>query len=141
MTSPGQHWHGYGPWTGPPSTFERVNEGLRRPSDPAFLQSTAPPIELGHYLLRRSATTRELTWIGTDGPLSWMTETYGAHPPDPRLNYEPLTVKIGHTRDGLLGGTDAYWHHHMSNERVFAVAVIGCPHRHHTQTPCPLPPR
>jgi hypothetical protein len=139
MTSVGQHWHGYGPWIGGHQTFERSNEGRRRPSERSFLQSAEPPVEIGHYLLRRAQTRRELGWNDADAAMKWMVHMYTTHPPDSRLSYEPLESKIEYSRAALLGGADAYWQYSLSSERAFAVAVIGCPHANQRGTPCPLP--
>ncbi|MEU5554084.1 hypothetical protein ABZ738_30355 [Micromonospora sp. NPDC047793] len=108
----------------------------------AFVQATIPSIETGHYLLRRSQTARERTWSDVDGALGWLAETYAKHPPDRTLSYLPQEARLHHTRTGLMAGSDAVWHYTTSvgADRVIVYVVICCPHRHHTRTPCPLPP-
>ena len=143
------HWHGYGPWTGPHAFIDRSNDHQRRPGgssgDPdtqAFVQNTIPPLETGHYLLRRGQTARERTWSAVDGALHWLADMYQRHPPASELGYLTLDARIEHTRSGLEGGVDAVWHYTVSvaGDRVAVFVVICCPHRHHLQTPCPLPP-
>ncbi|MFF5296709.1 hypothetical protein [Paractinoplanes globisporus] len=143
------HWHGYGPWTGPHGFVERGNDQHRRPgperSDAAtvaFVQNTMPPLETGHYLLRRAQTGRDRTWTAVDDALRWLCETYQRHPPAPELNFGPLDARCRHTRAGLEGGSDAVWHYTTSGngDRVAVFAVVCCPHRYHPGTPCPLPP-
>ncbi|NJP35206.1 hypothetical protein [Micromonospora thermarum] len=145
----GHHWHGYGPWTGPHQFFGREHDHERRPGrnpgDPetaAFIRATSPPLETGHYLLRRDQTKRQLTWTDVQGALDWLAATYAQQPPDPTLDYLDKAARLEHTRTELEGGADSIWHYtvSLSANRVAVFAVICCPHRHHTRTPCPLPP-
>ncbi|MFI7608740.1 hypothetical protein ACIBTV_26830 [Micromonospora sp. NPDC049366] len=149
MTTGALHWHGYGPWTGPHQTFGRDHDHERRPGPTpadaqtsAFITGSTPPLENGHYLLRRGQTKPELTWTDVQGALDWLAGTYDRQPPDERLSYVDLAARLAHTRAGLEGGADAVWHYTQSvgANRVAVFAVICCPHRHHARTPCPLPP-
>ena len=144
------HWHGYGPWTGSHTLTERSNDHLRRPgpepNDPAtaaFLQNTIPPLENGHYLLRRAQTARDRTWTDVNDAMNWLCETYQRHPPDPEVQYGDPEQRLFTTREGLVGGSDAIWHYttSYSGDRIVVFAVICCPHRHKINMPCPLPPR
>lgn len=146
MTS-APHWHGYGPWTGPHDIFAMKNDHQRRPGPDlhgpqalSFISSSVPPLQNGHYLLRRAQTKRQLTWVDVDAVLAWLVERYAEYPPDPKLSYQTLEARIEHSRKGLLGGSDGVWHYSQAGDRVVVYAAICCPHRHHAQTPCPLPP-
>ncbi|GAA3750484.1 hypothetical protein [Micromonospora maritima] len=135
------HWHGFGPWQGGHEVFEMKNDALRRPRED-WDTTTVPPLETGNYLLRRSQASRERTWTRVEDALDWLAGLHDQHPHDPTLNYPDKATRLKHTRDGLLGGADALWHYttSISANRVVVYAVICCPHRHHTRTPCPLPP-
>jgi hypothetical protein len=144
-----RHWHGYGPWTG---TSEQLRgEASRRPGrDPAdaatqaFIAATIPPMQLGHYLLRRRDTTAARTWTSVDDAMDWLGKTYAAHPPltlaDGAQAYVDLEARRRYTRDGLHHGVDAFWLYYTAGFGVVAYAVICCPHKHLTTIPCPLPP-
>ncbi|WP_327031882.1 hypothetical protein [Micromonospora ureilytica] len=143
------HWHAYDPWTGPHQFFGREHDPERRPgpssgdvATAAFIRASSPPLENGHYLLRRDQTARERTWTDVQDALNWLTDRYAQHPPDPTLSYVDQAARVEHSRAGLEGGSDAIWHYtaSLSANRVVVLAVICCPHRHHTRTPCPLPP-
>lgn len=149
MASVRHHWHGYGPWIGQHQLFGREHDHERRPgpqpgdvATAAFIRATSPPLETGHYLLRRDQTARERTWVNVQDALAWLAETYAQHPPDAALSYIELADRLRWTREGLEGGADAMWHMTASlgANRVVCYSVICCPHRHHTRTPCPLPP-
>ncbi|MFI5934119.1 hypothetical protein [Actinoplanes sp. NPDC051494] len=153
------HWHGY-LWTGPGKDLK--DESLRRPSAPGtpatqeFLRSSLPPMRLGHYLLRRSAASADLTWTDVDEAIDWMAATYKSHPPMegdvgfPAVNGAPpplagdvgLDARRATSRDGLINGVDAYWQYYTNpNGGIVAYAAICCPHTHLPDIPCPLPPR
>ncbi|RKR87902.1 hypothetical protein BDK92_2203 [Micromonospora pisi] len=143
------HWHAYGPWTGPHQFFSREHEHERRPGNgpgdagwAAFVAATTPPMQTGHYLLRRDQTARERTWIDVQGPLTWLAETYAQLPPDPALSYMELAERLEYTGQSLRHGGDTIWHYttSKSGNRLVVFAVICCPHRHLTAIPCPLPP-
>ncbi|MEV6638087.1 hypothetical protein AB0M54_45930 [Actinoplanes sp. NPDC051470] len=72
--------------------------------------------------------------------MNWLVEMYGKHPPGETFDYVSLDARIEHSRDGLENGSDAIWHYGTSTSQVVVFVVICCPHRHHIQTPCPLPP-
>ncbi|GLY08195.1 hypothetical protein [Actinoplanes sp. NBRC 101535] len=141
------HWHGYGPWTGSADTL-RAQEHQRRPGpaltpmDPAtgtFLGNSLPPMQTGHWLLRRTQTTADQTWTDVDDVLAWLTKQYAAHPPTPLDSYLDLDARLDHSRAGLLGGADAWWHYYTGGG-IAVYSAICCPHRHLTQIPCPLKP-
>lgn len=148
MTLVTHHWHGYGPWTGPHQFFSREHDHERRPgiagttAGDTFLRATVPPLETGYYLLRRLQTAQERTWTDVQGALGWLTRLYAQQPPDSALSYLDEAARIEHTHSGLAGGADAIWQYtlSLSGNRTIEYAVICCPHRHHTRTPCPLPP-
>ncbi|MEU4155658.1 hypothetical protein [Actinoplanes sp. NPDC026670] len=116
------------------------NDFVRQPEHPGFISSEVPPVATGNYLLRRRQTTRQTTWTEVDEAMAWLVMNYESRPPNPILTYEPLQAKVEHSRDGLLNGADAVWHYALAGWSVLVMAVICCPHRHHTTTPCPLPP-
>ena len=108
------------------------------------MASTLPPLQLGHYLLRRRDTTAARTWTNVDDAMDWLGTTHAAHPPLTLSNgsqaYPALQARRRHTRDGLHHGVDAFWLYYTTKFGVVACAVICCPHRHMTTSPCPLPP-
>lgn len=146
------HWHGYGPWTGSGQELrDGEGKGLRNPgrdpgdpATPTFLASTMPPMQLGHYLLRKTATSRPRTWTDIDQAMQWMADLYDKHPPVylPDEGYSDcgLEARLLHSRTGLIHGSDAYWSYYLRNFNKVAYGVICCPHSHLRDIPCPLPP-
>ncbi|MDG4799895.1 hypothetical protein [Micromonospora sp. WMMD980] len=62
------------------------NDYLRRPRED-WDKTTVPAMETGHYLLRRSQTSRERTWTRVEDALDWLSAMSDRHPHDPALNY------------------------------------------------------
>jgi len=153
-----RHWHGY-LWTG--TGAELKNEALRTPGLPnsaetqAFLRNSMPPVRTGHYLLRRDATSRDLTWTDVDRVIEWMSANYERRPPMsgdvgfPTVNgHTPMAGDVGLearrriSRDGLINGVDGGWGYYTSpSGGFFTIAAICCPHTHMPEIPCPLAPR
>lgn len=143
------HWHGYGPWVGSRNTYG--HEGLRRPGalpddeqTRVFLASTMPPMQTGHWLMRRSQTTADRSWTDAADAVDWLTKTYGADQPFERENgeqsYVHLDVKVAQAEDDLPRGNDVVWVHYARSSSLVSFAVVCCPHRFHPRIPCPLPP-
>lgn len=135
------HWHGY-EWTGAASELKEGDH--RRPVDdpmrmPAFMSSTVPPIQTGHWLMRRKAAAASRTWVTPDDAIAWLLERYECNPPSRELSYVSQEDRVLHTRDGLINGVDAWWHYYTGGMGVAVFAAICCPHTH-LQLPCPLPP-
>jgi hypothetical protein len=152
MIAAARHWHGYF-WTG--TITELKDEALRRPSDPGFLRSSLPPIQTGHYLLRRGATTQDLTWVDVDKVIEWMAASYQRHPPMigeagfPAINgVAPLASDVGlevrreGARETLINGVDSFWMYYTGRSGgMVATVAICCPHTHFPEIPCPMSPR
>ncbi|MGA5818406.1 hypothetical protein ACPC54_11165 [Kitasatospora sp. NPDC094028] len=154
------HLHGYGPWTGRPDQYH--SEYLRRPTpfDSAwhamvsglkhadqeahtpFEQRTVPPMQTGHYLLRRPSYLAAQTWKDPESAVDWLVETYHRHPPAVRSDWGAVDCGLGakadFARDALGHGTDVVWAHYLPGERMISAAVVACPHRFHPDIPCPL---
>lgn len=148
MSWPG-HWHGYGPWTGSRDTYGQ--EGLRRPGTfphdeetRTFLAQTLPPMEVGHWLMRRNQTAADRTWVNAPDAVDWLKKTYAANPPfvreDGKRAYLDLDTRIRYSEDSLSHGVDVCWVHYTKSSNLVSFSVVCCPHRFHPQTPCPLPP-
>lgn len=147
-----RHWHGYGPWSGSADALR--DESLRRPGqDPndaqtrAFLASEMPPVQLGHYRLRRSQTSQDRTWTDVDHAVDWLEAIFRKNPArvggdDTLEGYgHTLTQKLDWSREALSLGDTAYWHYYLPSFSVVAFAVLSCPpHYFHREIPCPLPP-
>ncbi|MET8147603.1 hypothetical protein ACIBSW_06720 [Actinoplanes sp. NPDC049668] len=158
MTAAQRHWHGY-IWTGPGKDLR--NEFLRRPGAlgtpdrQEFMRSALPPLHLGHYLLRRTATTQDRTWTDPDEAIGWMASTYLQHPPltgdggfPAVAGWVPVASDVGvearrkTSRDALINGVDASWGYWTSTGGAFvSYSAICCPNTHFPEIPCPLPPR
>lgn len=144
-----RHWHGFAPWTGPTETLKR-EESARRPgrepgdiATQAFLSSTLPPLQLGHYLLRRREASAGRTWTTAEEAVRWLADTYNRHPPVERQDgqaWVALDARKRHSCDGLIHGSDALWHYETRGGTTVVYAVICCPHSHMPQIPCPCPP-
>ncbi|MDT0341582.1 hypothetical protein [Streptomyces litchfieldiae] len=143
------HWHGYGPWIGTRDSYGAEN--LRRPGTSpndeqtrVFLSQTLPPMQLGHWLMRRDQTAADRTWTEVTGAVNWLRESYDANPPmerdDGRQAYVDLDTKTRYAADSLPRGVDVSWVHYMRSQNLVSFSVVCCPHRFHPRTPCPLPP-
>ena len=144
------HYHGFMPWTGTAAELKSGEGGGQRRPGPddsptsTFLGSSMPPMQLGHYLLRRNAVSRDRTWTTVDPALNWMADIYRRNPPVnlPAEKYVPLPLEayLMHSRPWLLAGTDALWEYYLPGFSKIAYAVICCPHAFHGTIACPLPP-
>lgn len=143
------HWHGYGPWTGSRHTYGQ--EGLRRPGahpndeqTRAFLASPLPPMQTGHWLMRRDQAEAHLTWTDAVDAVDWLKKTHGAHQPFDRADgsqaYTDLGTKAAYAEDDLPRGNDVVWVHYTKSTNLVSFAVVCCPHRFHSGIPCPLSP-
>ncbi|WP_329385785.1 hypothetical protein [Streptomyces sp. NBC_01716] len=144
------HWHGYGPWTGSRNAYGQ--EGLRRPGTHpndeqtrAFLSSTMPPMQTGHWLTRRTQTSADRAWTDLPDALDWLKTAYGANLPfereDGKRAYLDLPTKVGYAEDSLRRGSDAVWVHYTKSSNLVSFSVVCCPQRFLPEIPCPLPPR
>ncbi|MFD3910908.1 hypothetical protein [Streptomyces sp. NPDC058603] len=142
------HWHGYGPWTGSRDTYGQ--EGLRRPGahpndeqTRAFLASTMPPMQTGHWLMRRSQTSADRAWTDLADAVNWLKRTYGANLPvereDSKQAYIDLDTKADYAEGALSRGSDAVWVHYTKSSNLVSFSVVCCPHRFLPRIPCPLP--
>ncbi len=138
-----QHWHGYGPWTGPAAELRQ--EGARRPGQAAnsqetlaFVASKLPPMQTGHYLMRPRQASADRTWTDVEQALDWLAKTVADHPP--HGDYVPADTAREHDRAQLLGGADVYRQYYTGNAAVAAFGIIACPHAHLAGIRCPLPP-
>ncbi|MFG2694357.1 hypothetical protein [Kitasatospora sp. NPDC048407] len=156
-----RHWHGYGPWIGRPEQY--FGEYLRRPSpfDSAwhamvagmkgpdqeahlpFEQRTVPPMQTGHYLLRRPSYLGKQTWPEPKEAAEWLANIYELHPPALRPDGGAvdcgLGAKVAHATMSLGSGVDVVWVHYLPGERMLCMAVVACPNRFHPGVPCPHP--
>lgn len=137
-----RHWHGY-EWAGSPTELREDNR--RRPSKipaelPEFMSSAVPPIQTGHWLLRRRDAAASRTWTDVDDVVTWLTARYERNPPSAQLSYISLDERTATTRDGLLHGVDAWWEYYTGGMGVFVAAAICCPHAHLRALLCPMPP-
>lgn len=144
------HWHGYGPWIGGTDAYWR--ESLRRPGaspddeqTKIFLAQTLPPMQVGHWLMRRSQTAVDRTWTEAAEAVAWLEKTYAANPPfqheDGRQAYVDLDTKIRHAEDTLPRGVDVSWVHYAKSANLVSFSIVCCPNHFHPHIPCPLPPR
>lgn len=143
------HWHGFGPWTGTRTAYGQ--EGARRPGQlthdeqtRAFLAGTMPPMQVGHWLMRRDQAAAHRTWTDLSDAMDWLRKTYDASPPferpDDRRAYIDLEVKSTYAADALGRGVDAVWVHYAKTTNLVSFSVVCCPHRFLRDLPCPLPP-
>jgi hypothetical protein len=138
------HWHGYGPWTG--SRKEYGQEDLRMPGPApsgsflqAFLNSTLPPLQSGHALLRVNQTTGDRTWTALADALTWLGNTYTRHPPMGAVGLD-LEGKLAYSKDFLGRGSDDSWAYYTANYSYVSFQVVSCPNRFLRTIPCPRPP-
>ncbi|MFG1602808.1 hypothetical protein [Actinoplanes sp. NPDC049265] len=141
-----RHWHGYS-WMG--ASAELRNESLRRPGPTgapetdAFIRSTLPPLQTGHYLLRRPEAGR--TWTDPDDAIAWLVANYQRHPPMEHPGgaqaYVSLDSRKVISRDGLINGVDAWWQYYTSDQGQVVFAAVCCRHSHRREIPCPMPPK
>ncbi len=164
------HWHGFGPWVGPPAEYAK--EGSRRPvlPDPPpaptegdkefkkaakalerwhevrrdFPVTDLPPIRTGHWLLRKNRASQERTWTSVDEAVTWLTKEYEEMPPfvreDGKQAYASLEDHQAGALERLPLGTDALWIHYTQAQQIFSAAVVCCPNHFFPEIPCPLPP-
>jgi hypothetical protein len=162
------HWHGYGPWTGPPETYAK--EGGRRPAHPngppavldpgdrrqqavldryreaaaEFTAGPLPPTMTGHWLMKTGQVSADRTWTDVSIALAWLEKSYQAAPPfdrsDGKAAYVGLNVKLAYASDVLPRGVDVSWAYYVPTKNLTAFAVVCCRNRHHPDVPCPSRP-
>ncbi|WP_180686646.1 hypothetical protein [Streptomyces gossypiisoli] len=154
------HWHGFGPWVGPPETYAK--EGNRRPahsiqpapeSDHAsryreaaseFATGSVPPLMTGHWLLKRGQANRARTWTDCGDAVGWLKQHYISNPPFERTDglraYAGLDVTLAYALDVLPRGVDVACVHYTQSRSLFSASVVCCPNLHHPDLACPLPP-
>ncbi|GEC09926.1 hypothetical protein SSP24_75810 [Streptomyces spinoverrucosus] len=154
------HWHGFGPWVGPPETYAK--EGNRRPAHPIqpapesdcasryreaaseFATGSVPPLMTGHWLLKRGQATRARTWTDCGDAVGWLKQHYIGNPPFERTDglpaYAGLDVTLAYALDVLPRGVDVSCVHYTQSRGLFSASVVCCPNLHHPDLACPLPP-
>ncbi|MEU0687305.1 hypothetical protein [Streptomyces uncialis] len=160
------HFHGYGPWIGPPDAYHR--EGDRRPPHPdppappasdddktamrvvrryrevtaEFLVSDLPPMMSGHWLMKRTRASAERTWTDPVAALDWLTKHFLDHPPmereDGRPVYAGLDAKRGYALAVLPVGVDVSWVYYNRSGNLVSLNMVCCPNLHHPELICPL---
>lgn len=163
------HWHGYGPWIGPPKVY--AQEGNRRPAHPNgapvpsgpddkqtqrvldryreaaadFQNGTVPPLMTGHWLMKRSHAAIDRTWTDVSDAVVWLNKNYSENPPferdDGKRAYSDLDGKIAYSREALRLGTDVSWVYYLQSQNLLSMQVVCCPNHFHPDLACPLPPR
>lgn len=162
------HWHGYGPWIGPLSTYAK--EGGRRPPHPSgppsvldpddkrqqavldryreaaaeFATGTLPPTMTGYWLMKKDQVSADRTWTDLGMALAWLEKTYQANPPferaDGKTAYISLDDKLAYATDALPRGVDVSWVYYLPSKNLAAFTVVCCPNHHRPDFRCPLPP-
>ncbi|MFJ5921172.1 hypothetical protein ACIQF6_01065 [Kitasatospora sp. NPDC092948] len=155
------HFHGYGPWIGRPdqyhaeylrrpapfdATWQAMVSSMKSPDQEAHLpfeQRTIPPMQTGHWLLRRPPYLGRQTWAEPKEAAEWLAGMYDQYPPAQRTDGAPTDIgtaaKAGCATTALTHGTDVVWVHYLPGERMFSASVVACPNRFHPHTPCPYP--
>lgn len=154
------HWHGFGPWVGPPERY--FQEGGRRPPHPIqpapgskeeqryreaaaeFPTSHLPPMMPGHWLLKRNQASTDRTWADASEAVHWLTKLCLDNPPfereDGKQTYSSLEEKQEYAFDALPRGVDVSRVHYNGARSIVSINVVCCPNLHHPEIPCPLPP-
>ncbi|GGJ15385.1 hypothetical protein [Streptomyces brasiliensis] len=155
------HWHGFGPWVGPPSTYAK--EGNRRPPHPVrpapeadhagryqegageFATSSLPPLMSGHWLAKQGQTAADRTWTDVTDAVEWLKRHYNDQPPFERTDglrsYGSLDGKIAYAYDVLPRGVDIAWVHYTQSRSLLPLSIVCCPNLFHPDLECPLLPR
>ncbi|MFI5803139.1 hypothetical protein [Streptomyces sp. NPDC051561] len=119
--------------------FDRWHEVKRE-----FPTTDLPPIQTGHWLIRRNRASPERTWVVVEGAVAWLTEAYKATPPfsrtDGKQAYVSLEEHQAQALERLPLGTDVLWVHYTQAKHLFSAAVVCCPNHFFPEIPCPLPP-
>lgn len=144
MTTWSGHWHGYH-WKG--DSREYFQESLRRPGKTpgdaqtrAFMTSSLPPMQTGHWLLKREQADLTLAWRNPAQAVAWLRERHAAHPPNRRGTWPDLDLMASGAADHLPRGVDVTWAYWTTHASLSSASVVCCPNRFHPHTPCPLPP-